>query len=298
MCFQSSKAVVDLTPLTIEIIVVKMDTFGFTQKKFMSLSNENRHRHLINWLTQFYQKLTTNRVHHDALIQFACQYRQILKWTNMAPFIEPASDEPRLWIEAISDQIQAHRIETGAPIKDPDLLVPIQTLDIETPVPHENIDCHVALDGLRSLFNVGSIFRTCDATGFNSVILANTNGKEDPRVRKTAMGSCEWVDQEKTCDLFETLMEKKENGYTIIGVETIKGACPYDEMPWGEKTIVVFGNEEYGISSHALTACDAFVYLPMFGRKNSINVATAAGVVCFQMVRTITAQKGTYPSLI
>ncbi|MCF6248195.1 MAG: hypothetical protein L3J69_12670 [Desulfobacula sp.] len=264
-----------------------MDTFGFTQKKFMSLSNTNQHRHLINWLIQFYQKLTTNRVHHDVFIHFSCQYNQILKWADMAVFIEPVSHKPRLWIEAISDRIQYHRLETGATIRDPDLLEPVQTQDLTKPVFHENIDCHVALDGLRSLFNVGSIFRTCDAAGFNSVILANTKGKEDIRVQKTAMGSQEWINQEKTCDLFETLLKKKGSGYKVVGVETIKGARPYDEMPWKKKTIVVFGNEEYGISSHALGACEQFVYLPMFGRKNSINVATAVSVVCFRMVHCI-----------
>ena len=261
-----------------------MDSFGFTQKKLMSLPFETRHKHIIKWLSASYQKLTTNRMTPASLDLFADQYNRILNWEGMEPFIKPKNNHTRLWIEAISDSIHHHRSIIGSTVRDHDLSAAIQTNDRVKTADPVDLDCHVALDGLRSLFNVGSIFRTCEAAGFNSIILGNIPGKEHPGVRKTAMGAEEWIGQEKTKDLAKTLLEKKKQGYTIMGVETIKNARPFFDTPWTKKTIVVFGNEEYGISSHVLPTCDAFVYIPMFGQKNSINVASAVSVICFQMV--------------
>jgi tRNA G18 (ribose-2'-O)-methylase SpoU len=254
---------------------------------------------MVRHLTGFYQRLTTNRVAPASLDLFARQYNEILGWSKMTPFVRPGSHQPRLWIEAISDRIHYHRSATGITVRDHDLTGRVQTKDRpdhlagntpgsgspHTPGPdlQTKFNCHVALDGLRSLFNVGSIFRSCEAAGFGSIILGNVPGKEHPGVQKTAMGAQEWMDQETTADLAKTLLEKKEKGFHIIGVETVKHARPFYEMTWERDTILVFGNEEYGISSHVLSACDEFVCIPMFGRKNSINVANAVSIVCFHM---------------
>ncbi|MCP4021997.1 MAG: RNA methyltransferase, partial [Desulfobacteraceae bacterium] len=99
----------------------------------------------------------------------------------------------------------------------------------------------------------------------------------------TAMGAQKWVKALKTCDLAQTLMEKKENGHTIIGCETVEGSTAYDSYLWPPKGVVVFGNEEYGISSHVLSVCDDAVRIPMRGKKNSINVASAVSVIAFHI---------------
>ena len=265
-----------------------MDTFGFTKKKLLSLCPENQHRHIIIWLSEFYQKLTTNRVNQASLKLFAHQYNQILIWTDMMPFIKPDSNNTRQWIETISDQIHFHRSATGNTFCDYDLLEKVQTNDL-CKLSYNQIDfhCHIALDGLRSLFNVGSIFRICEAAGFKSIILGNTLDKEHPGVQKTAMGAHKWVEQEKTADLAQTLVEKKGQGFQIIGVETIKGAQLFYDFSWGKKTIVVFGNEEYGISSHVMESCDKFIHIPMFGKKNSINVANAVSIICFHIAGSL-----------
>jgi len=130
---------------------------------------------------------------------------------------------------------------------------------------------------------VGSIFRTCDAAGIQSLILGNTLGKEDPRVQKTAMGAHKWISQETTSDLAQTLLEKKSQGFQIIAVETAVGSVPCHEFAWPSKGVVVFGNEEYGISSHVMPMADHIVHIPMFGKKNSLNVANAAAVILFQI---------------
>ncbi|MEN8212503.1 MAG: TrmH family RNA methyltransferase [Thermodesulfobacteriota bacterium] len=260
-----------------------MDTFGFTQKKFLSQSYENRQKHIIQWLSGFYNKLTTNRVNKVSLDYFTEQYNQVLSWIGMQAFIRPEADITRLWIEAVSDRVHFHRSCTGKPIRDYDLLEKIQTRDSEYSRDSMNINCHIALDGMRSLFNTGSIFRTCEAAGFNSIILGNTQGKEHPGVQKTAMGAHKWIEQEKTSDLAQNLLDKKENGFQIVGVETMEGSFAFNDFAWQRKTILVFGNEEYGISSHVMAVCDEIVHIPMFGRKNSLNVANAVSVICFHI---------------
>jgi 23S rRNA (guanosine2251-2'-O)-methyltransferase len=264
-----------------------MDTFGFTKKKFLSLSPENSNRHIVNWLSKFYHKLTTNRLSPESFDLFITQYTQILEWLDMKPFAKPESFNTRIWIEMISDRIHYHRLATGISVRDYDLLKKVQTDDAPKTV-QSDFNCHIALDGLRSLFNVGSIFRTCEAAGFKSIILGNTLGKEHHSVQKTAMGAEKWIEQEKADDLAKTLLEKKEKGFQIIGVETIEQSSPFDKIAWTDKTIVVFGNEEYGISSHVMDACDTFVHIPMFGKKNSINVANAVSIICFQIARALT----------
>lgn len=264
-----------------------MDGFPFTKKKFLSLSLENQNKRLVQWLTGFYQKLTTNRMDSASLALFARQYNDILAWTGMEAFIPPGAGDVRAWMECISDRIHLHRSAPGRVLRDHDLLEPVRIGDAgRSPVPGK-INCHMALDGIRSLYNVGSIFRICEAAGFSSLILGNTLGKDHPGVRKTAMGAEKWVDQEITADLTGCLLIKKKAGFRIIGIETMENAKTFHAFPWQDNTILVFGNEEYGISSHVLAVCDDFVHIPMSGKKNSINIAAAAAVICFQVAAAV-----------
>ena len=266
-----------------------MDTFGFTQKKFTSLSGKNQHRHTIEWLSAFYQKLVTNRIEQTAFDNFCSRYEAILKWTNLPSPLRPVQGT-REQIEYVSNAIQVHRLASGAPLRDDTLLEPVTFRDRTIGPQLPNIHYQVALDGLRSLFNVGSIFRTCDAAGVRSIILGNTLGKEDPRVQKTAMGAQEWIEQEKTSDLAQTLVKKKEQGFRIIGIETAPGSTPCHKFDWPSKAVVIFGNEEYGISSHVIKEAEDIVHIPMFGRKNSLNVANAVAIVLFQAAFHLTRE--------
>ncbi len=271
-----------------------MDTFGFTQKKFLCLAGKNQHRHIIGWLSAFYQKVSTNRLKTAAFEDFCARYETILRWIHLPTAPRPGQ-ETRSRIEYISNAVQFHREIAGILPRDDTLLEPITFQDRTTPgtqssgtqssgIQLPDIQYQVALDGLRSLFNVGSIFRTCDAAGIRSVILGNTLGKEHPRVQKTAMGAQEWISQEKTSDLAHTLLKKKSQGFRIIAVETAVRSVPCHEFAWPPKGVVVFGNEEYGISSHVMPMVDDIVHIPMFGKKNSLNVANAVAVILFQIV--------------
>ena len=274
-----------------------MDTFNFTKKKFAALKPETRHKHIINWLGGIYQKLITNRLPRASVDQAFARYREILSWLDMPCPKFPAAGDTRAGIEFISDAIHCHRLETGQVPRDHDLLERVDPphgagITTKDAGPEKTslrrFDYHIALDGLRSVFNVGSVFRTCDAAGFSSVILGNPPGREHPGVCKTAMNAHAWVDQEKTDDLAGCLMTKKEAGYPVIGIETIPGSLALHEVTWPQKAILVFGNEEYGISAHVRRSCDTFAHIPMYGRKNSLNVGCAVSAVCFHILSRTT----------
>ncbi len=265
-----------------------MDTFPFTRKKFISLGGHTRHHHIIDWLGTIYQKLLTSRMETASLDLVHENYTRVMGWMEMHYEPKPRSLDTRTWLEWVSDAIQFHRTECGLTPKDHDLLDPVTSADR----PPANFcrpcfDYHIALDGLRSLFNVGSVIRICDAAGFQSVILGRTPDGAHPGVQKTAMGAHKWVAQETTRDLASLLMSKKKEDYPVIGVETISSSRSFSDIIWPIKGIVVFGNEEYGISTPVRNVCDTFVHIPMFGHKNSLNVACAVSAVAFRITATL-----------
>ena len=261
-----------------------MMLFPFTKKKFLSLSDKSRHAWLIKWLSQIYHKLAANRLHHRSRLLFFENYSAVLDWMGKNSPSMPENHGTRAWIEFVSDAIHGHRIEMGISPKDHDLLPEIRSKDKKiTGKRVPRFHYHIALDGVRSLFNTGSIFRTCDGGGFESVIIGNSPGAEHPIVQKTSMGAYRWVPYTKTNDLASTLCAMKEQGFEITGIETAEGSESYTDHNWQEKGIIVLGNEEYGLSSHVMRICDNFVHIPMFGIKNSINVANAGSIIVFHI---------------
>jgi len=261
-----------------------MVVFPFTKKKFESLSVNNRHKWIIKWLSQIYQEIAANRFNEKSCIFFFENYVNVLQWMGETPCSIPDNFETKILIEFVSDSIHRHRIKAGLHPKDHDLLPQVMCADRKFSKKHLPVfQYHIALDGLRGLFNTGSIFRTCDAAGFQSIILGNTPGPEHPVVRKTSMGASDWVQFTKTDDLAANLYDMKKKGLKITGIETVKDSESYTDYNWQEKGVVVFGNEEYGISSHVMRVCDDFVHIPMFGIKNSINVANAVSIIVFHI---------------
>lgn len=267
-----------------------MIAFGFTQKKFIGLTPRGRHRHAAAWLTKGFQALRTGRVTTREWRQFTAAYGTILEWMGLQrpPSRHDDSGTPSR-LAWVSDAIQFHRTQAGMTVRDQDLAATMVIGDRITPQPPpQGMTYQVALDGLRSLFNIGAIYRTCEAAGVRTILLGNCPGKEDPRIRKTAMGTHERIIEESTDDLAAALMEKKKKGFTVIGVDTLEGALPCHQFDWPDRAVLVFGNEEYGIAPHILPVMDHFIHIPMFGTKNSLNVGAAVSAVLFQAVLSFT----------
>ena len=152
--------------------------------------------------------------------------------------------------------------------------------------PHSLAPLHVVLDNIRSAYNVGSAFRTADACGIEHLHLCGMCAHPPHiKLQKTALGADEhvpWTYHERTTRCVDAL---KAQGIPIIAVEVTEGATPYTAFDWPQPAAVLFGNEVHGVRDKILERCDAVVTIPMFGHKNSLNIATAFGVVLYEILR-------------
>ncbi len=144
----------------------------------------------------------------------------------------------------------------------------------------------VLLDNVRSLYNVGAFFRTADGAGVERLILAGITGKPPHRsIEKTALGAQKAVAWEHHWDPVPRLEDLHANGYEVAAVETAVHAVDLFDWRPAFPVCVVFGNEVEGIRTEILQRCDTFVRIPMLGLKQSLNVATAGGVVLYELLR-------------
>jgi tRNA G18 (ribose-2'-O)-methylase SpoU len=149
----------------------------------------------------------------------------------------------------------------------------------------------VVLDNIRSLYNTGSILRTADASGVERVILCgitprpDQGGKQRRAIAKTALGAEDSVAWEYHADTATALLGLTRQGFHVAIVETAPGAI--DLFDWTPRwpVCLVFGHERDGVSAAAAAGVDAVIRIPMLGEKKSLNVATAAGVVLYDLVR-------------
>lgn len=145
---------------------------------------------------------------------------------------------------------------------------------------------HLVLDNVRSAYNVGSAFRTADAAGIAHVHLCGMSAHPPhAKVHKTALGAEEsvpWTYYERTRDC---LVRLADENVTRIAVERTDDAVPLPGFTWPRPVAVIFGHEITGIAEKTLARCDEVVQIPMHGHKNSLNVATAIGVVLYDVLR-------------
>lgn len=144
----------------------------------------------------------------------------------------------------------------------------------------------VVLDHVRSLYNVGSVFRSSDAFRIEGVCLCGITARPPhPEIHKTALGAEESVDWnyfERTEDAVSWL---KEQGYTVIAIEQCEGSTmlqDFQRQP-GRRYAVVLGNEVKGVQQQVVDMCDACLEIPQFGTKHSLNVSVAAGIVLWHL---------------
>jgi tRNA G18 (ribose-2'-O)-methylase SpoU len=160
---------------------------------------------------------------------------------------------------------------------------------VDTSRAYEGIDripvC-VVLDCVRSLYNVGSFFRSGDAAGISTLYLTGYTGHPPhPRLSKTALGAEDklpWEHHAQAAPLLETL---RQRGLELAAIETSSHAIDlYDWQP-RFPVCIVFGSEVEGIAAEVAQQCDVHVRVPMLGAKQSLNVAVAGGVVLFELLR-------------
>ena len=143
------------------------------------------------------------------------------------------------------------------------------------------------LHNIRSMWNVGSMFRTADAAGIEKMILCGyTATPPRKEITKTALGAQDTVPREYYADPVDAIAILKKCGVKIYAMEITTGSVPYTAVkPADFPLCLVVGNEVDGIEARVLDCCDDVLEIPQYGIKHSLNVAVAAGVALFEMVR-------------
>lgn len=145
----------------------------------------------------------------------------------------------------------------------------------------------VLLHNIRSAHNVGSIFRTSDAAGVSRVFLTGYTptpvdrfGRAQKEIAKTALGA-ELLPWEHEVDVQKLIARLKSEGWIIIGIEQDARSIPYQSYEIQQPTVFILGSEVEGIAKDVLDQCDIILEIPMHGKKESLNVSVAAGIVLF-----------------
>jgi 23S rRNA (guanosine2251-2'-O)-methyltransferase len=151
---------------------------------------------------------------------------------------------------------------------------------------------YIVLDNLRSAFNVGAIFRLCDVMRVSGLFLCGiTACPPHAKLEKTSLGTIAYVPWKKFDSAREAVLHLKKQGIPVWAAETATTSRRYDSVEVPAKVGVVFGNEALGVSRDVLEVCDEFVEIPVYGFKNSLNVATSCAVIGYKIIESMEQKK-------
>ncbi|NDV45930.1 TrmH family RNA methyltransferase [Paludibacter sp. 221] len=148
----------------------------------------------------------------------------------------------------------------------------------------------VVLDNVRSLHNVGSVFRTSDAFLVEAVYLCGiTSTPPHAEIHKTALGAEDSVDWQYFEDTHQAVRFLKEQGYCVYAIEQVQGSTllPDLHLSGDEKYAVVLGNEVKGVQQSVVDVCDGCIEIPQFGTKHSLNVSVTGGIVIWEFFKQL-----------
>jgi len=144
----------------------------------------------------------------------------------------------------------------------------------------------VVLDNVRSMHNVGSVFRTADAFLIERMLLCGYTPQPPHRdIYKTALGATETVAWQYSATTLDAVQQLKNEGYQIVAIEQTTNSISLPAFGWDAKDplAVIFGNEVEGVSDEVLAVCDASIEIPQLGMKHSLNISVAAGIVLYKL---------------
>ncbi|NDW12134.1 TrmH family RNA methyltransferase [Bacteroides sp. 214] len=144
----------------------------------------------------------------------------------------------------------------------------------------------VILDDIRSLHNIGSVFRTADAFRVSAIYLCGITAiPPHPEIHKTALGAEFSVDWYYSKDTVEAVKSLQEDGYFIYSIEQVEGSVMLNELQLDKtkKYAVILGNEVKGVKQEVIDASDTCIEIPQYGTKHSLNVSVTAGIVIWDL---------------
>lgn len=143
------------------------------------------------------------------------------------------------------------------------------------------------LENVRSAYNVGSVFRTADAFLIEAIYITGYTAKPPHKeIKKTALGAEETVEWRHFTNAGEAILVLKQEGYKVFAIEQVENSISLEKFDAPGKIAVVFGNEVSGVEQSTIALCDGTIEIPQLGMKHSLNIATAAGVVLWELVRS------------
>jgi 23S rRNA (guanosine2251-2'-O)-methyltransferase len=148
----------------------------------------------------------------------------------------------------------------------------------------------IILDDIRSLHNIGSVFRSADAFLVEKIYLCGiTACPPNKEIHKTALGATETVAWEYKASVTELISELKKESIPVFAIEQVENAIMLNNFSpkTHQKLALVFGNEVYGVSQQAIVLCDGSIEIPQLGTKHSLNIAVSAGIVIWDLFQKI-----------
>ncbi len=151
----------------------------------------------------------------------------------------------------------------------------------------------VVLPDIRSSYNIGSIFRTSDATGVSKIYICGYSpcptdkfNRPQKEIAKTALGAEKQIPWEYKKDVQRVIKNLKEEGFAVVAIEQDERSIAYKKFfkKRGDKIAIVFGNEVEGLPKKIIASCDAVVDIPMLGEKESLNVSVSAGIILYELI--------------
>lgn len=235
------------------------------KKKWLTLSVRQQHTAIAGFAAEC---LTAGNFK-----KFLDLYNQVMSWSQLDQF------EPPAWLsefESLQNYLSFHQKLSGKPAHffRKWSATPVTTLPWESRFP-----VTVVLDQVLTPYNLGSVIRVVDNFGFAGIVHSTANlNLSHPQLKRAAMGAEHWIPLRYEKDLPKFLASSKN---PVIGLELTDTSIPISEWHPPEAFILVLGNEAYGISKGIMNCCDRFVYIPMLGYKNSMNLSHALTAAAF-----------------
>jgi len=149
----------------------------------------------------------------------------------------------------------------------------------------------VILNDIRSVENVGAMFRTADALGIDKIYITGYTptpldrfGRKRSDLAKSALGAEEFIPWEQKKSITSLIAKLKKEGFKIIGIEQDEKSIDYRKVKPGSKNVFLMGNEVMGIPKNLLSKCDIIAEIPMYGKKESLNVSVSFGIALFRIL--------------
>ncbi len=152
----------------------------------------------------------------------------------------------------------------------------------------EKIPIIVVLENIRSAYNIGSVFRTADAFLIQAIYITGYSATPPHKeIKKTALGAENSVDWKHFPNATQAIETLRQQHFPIFVVEQAQGSTPLRKVAWSGTSPIalIFGNEVSGVEQATIAQCDGCIEIPQLGMKHSLNIATAAGVVLWELVR-------------